>query len=406
MLVAPVQLIVQLLVGVFLITILGLLAALLSKAGRDWREWYRNRNFHKYMRLLRDHDAITQRQIQSWCRQGGMRREALLRAIAQIESDSSEQTVADSIPQRDFMAAELTRQLRSRYAQRRGLALLLLGYVGRESDVEAIAQCAVDHDGDVRLCAIRALNQLASPSSFESLVNLLMVTDDTNAQNPLAQSRIIERLANPWAVPYLPIRFAAIAAPTSPPTFESATSASKAVESRADNSTAIGIMRAVAISETPLPAELLVPWLRNGTLNERVAAVKAFAIDPHAPHTELLLAADDEAPPVRAQAVRALGLMQFTDAEVQAVLDLLTIRMADNNWWVRGYAAASMASLGEAGLVRLRQIAQSDDKYAAVRAAEQLALITQRPPAPETVEDQPHPLVAKFSGEQEVQEHP
>lgn len=379
----PVELVVALTLGVLVASLLGLLAALLSKASRDIRESWYQRKLEQYRSALENPATVSNRLATQWRRYGGLRRVALLTALMSLDAEAERtRPVASQLPQRDRLADSFVRHLRSKSSQRRGLALLLLGHVGRPQDTHMIAARATDRDGDVRLCAIRALDELATTSAFECLVQLLASSSNLEGQNPLAQARIVERLAKPWAQPMLADAFAEIEPPSRDVSSEDTVTEIQ-IEQAAQlatpgelegNATALGIMRAVAISMIDFPLPMLEPWLRYGTVDERAAAVRAIAAS-NTDLPELIVAAtDDPSAVVRAQAIRAIGQLQVTGAQLPEVLAVLETRMTDPDWWVRGYAAQSLATLGTTGLFVLQQIAAGDDVYAAERAGEQLAL--------------------------------
>lgn len=116
--------------------------------------------------------------------------------------------------------------------------------------------------------------------------------------------------------------------------------------------------------------------LLSGDIDERVVAAKTLktCFTPGVEDT-LFVAVDDEVGAVRAQVVRTLGLLAQQElVDRQKVISVCKKAIHDSGWWVRKYAAESLAGLGEDGLVVLRQIVAGEDKYASERAEEQLLL--------------------------------
>jgi HEAT repeat protein len=72
---------------------------------------------------------------------------------------------------------------------------------------------------------------------------------------------------------------------------------------------------------------------------------------------------------VRAQAAKSLGALGAADA-----LAPLERCLSDRAWWVRANAARALRELGDPGIEVLRRAVEHDDRYAADRAREQLAL--------------------------------
>jgi len=373
---APAEVVIYLTLGVLAFSVLGLLAALASKAARDTREFWSRQRFVNYRQILTDPSTISDRQIRSWIRNGGYRRASLLRAIQTIEEGQGA-PVAWVPRQRDLFAAGLLRAVGSRSAARRGLALTVLGYLRRPADCEIICGMATDKDGDVSLCAIRALGRLATLQAFEALLSLLGQEDDAHL-TPLSQARIVERISEPWAQPYLRPALAATAAASGERPAGVQVLGPESHEQNPGHNVgdrqALGLMRALAVSGVSVPIGELEPWLRHGSIDERIAAIRASAACCGEVSAPMLAAVEDDSAVVRAQAVRAIGQVTVPPALLQATLDVLTAQATDRNWWVRGYAMSSLATLGAPGLAVLRATAESDDRFAAQRASEQLAI--------------------------------
>ncbi len=358
-------------VGIFVLTLLGLLAALLSKAARDRREQRAKERFTANRSLLRSPTSVSQHQIESWRNASNAEWEALVRAFDEVGQDPEFANPVIKLPLLESVAAGLRTGLNSRNAVRRGLALLLLGYLGRPSDCDLIAEFANDRDGDVRLCAIRALDLVASAEAFESLLNLLR-PDTPHPVTPLAEARIVERLANPWAWPYL--RDALAEHQPNVDTSSDQRNEIALTHTQGDRQ-ALALMRAIALSRIHIEPVEIHRWIAQGTVDERAAAVRTLSACTTALSAELQLALSDASPIVRAQAVKAIAEVEIPDRAREKVVAVLTEAMTDPDWWIRGYAASSLASLGAQGISALHQVALGSDPYAAHRAREQLEFL-------------------------------
>jgi HEAT repeat protein len=104
----------------------------------------------------------------------------------------------------------------------------------------------------------------------------------------------------------------------------------------------------------------------------RISAARALGrVGTTACVPALTAALASEAWPVRAQAAKSLGALHGADA-----LEPLERCLSDHAWWVRANAARALRELGEPGIAALRRALEHDDRYAADRAREQLALHT------------------------------
>jgi HEAT repeat protein len=83
----------------------------------------------------------------------------------------------------------------------------------------------------------------------------------------------------------------------------------------------------------------------------------------------LLAALSSEVWAVRAQAAKSLGGLGAVVA-----VDALERCLSDQAWWVRANAARALRELGEPGIEALQRAVEHEDRYAADRAREQLAL--------------------------------
>jgi HEAT repeat protein len=262
---------------------------------------------------------------------------------------------------RDAMEAsallpDLSAKLKSRHPTTRARAALLLTRPGIPSLVEQIVPLLGDPDPDVRLVACSGLARAATPRAAELLIWALMA-------HLLPPERIIERLGAPWAVETIiatleegPSAVADVLAGIAPCGNEVELDASLA--------------RALGLARDPRAAITLVALLDVDSTEVRISAARALGrVGGEACVPALIAALDSEDWPVRAQAAKSLGALGATDA-----LESLESCLSDRAWWVRANAARALRELGEPGIEALRRTLEHDDRYAADRAREQLAL--------------------------------
>jgi len=236
----------------------------------------------------------------------------------------------------------LTRQLGSRAAVRRATAALLVGRMQLQNASGLLAPLVHDHDGDVRLASIRGLAAVADRRAAEVMIEAL-------AAGYVEPERVIERLANRWAVPTI---LAELASTSSTPAVRAA------------------LTRSLGIVGDPSVETALRFMLRTGSAEERVGAARALGTAgtlAAAPDLEAALTASEW--PVRVQAARSLGLL-----EVEHAVPALAMSLSDDAWWVRSAAAEALASLGEPGHLALRAALAGPDRYARERAREALTM--------------------------------
>ena len=236
----------------------------------------------------------------------------------------------------------LARQLASRAAVRRARAALLVGRIQLRDASDLLAPLTRDHDGDVRLAAVRGLATVADRRAAEVLIEAL-------AAGHLEPERVIERLANPWAVQAILLELAS-------------TSATPAVRA--------ALARSLGLAADPAAETALRVMLRTGGAEERVGAARALGTagtQAAAPDLEAALAAPDW--PLRVQAARSLGLLGVEDA-----VPSLAKCLSDDAWWVRSAAAEALGALGQPGHRALLAALVGPDRYARERAQEALTL--------------------------------
>ena len=250
----------------------------------------------------------------------------------------------------------LSAKLTSRRPTTRARAALLLTRPGIPAVVEQIVPLLGDPDPDVRLVACSGLARAATPRAAELLIWALMA-------HLLPPERIIERLGAPWAVETIistidegPSAVADVLAGIAPCGDEVELDASLA--------------RALGLARDPRAATALVALLDSDSTEVRISAARALGrVGGEACMPALIAALASEDWPVRAQAAKSLGALGAADA-----LEPLEGCLSDRAWWVRANAARALRELGEPGIEALQRTLEHDDRYAADRAREQLAL--------------------------------
>jgi HEAT repeat protein len=250
----------------------------------------------------------------------------------------------------------LSTGLQSRRPAARARAALLLTRPGIPAIVERMIPLLGDPDPDVRLVACSGLARAATPRAAELLIWALMA-------HLLPPERIIERLGAPWAVETMiftlkegPSAVADVLAEVAPCSDEVELDASLA--------------RALGLARDPRAATALAALLDADSTEVRISAARALGRVGGAACVPALIAAlASEDWPVRAQAAKSLGALGAADA-----LEPLEDCLSDRAWWVRANAARALRELGDPGIDALRRTLEHDDRYAADRAREQLAL--------------------------------
>jgi HEAT repeat protein len=346
------------LVGSSLLLWLGLVGlAVTRKLRRDRRELRSVERRARYEAALRDGNATT---IGAIC-------DGAHSVAAQVDLAVSIDTVYSALSSvqidviRSAMEAStlfpsLCAKLGSRGPTTRARAALLLTRPGVPAVVELIVPLLGDPDPDVRLVACSGLARAATPRAAELLIWALMA-------HLLPPERIIERLGAPWAVETMistlkegPSAVADVLADIPPCGDEVELDASLA--------------RALGLARDPRAANALVALLDADSTEVRISAARALGrVGGEACVPALIAALSSADWPVRAQAAKSLGALRAADA-----LEPLEGCLSDRAWWVRANAARALRELGEPGIEALQRTLEHDDRYAADRAREQLAL--------------------------------
>jgi HEAT repeat protein len=347
------------LVGSSLLLWLALVGlAVTRKLRRDRRELRSVKRRSRYEAVLRDGDAAAIAAICADVHSTGAQVDLAVSIDAVYPDLSSARvdvlrTTMEASSLFGSLSAKLTT---SRRPTTRARAALLLTRPGISAVVEQIVPLLADPDPDVRLVACSGLARAATPRAAEVLIWALMA-------HLLPPERIIERLGAPWAVETIiatleegPSAIADVLAGIAPCGDEVELDASLA--------------RALGLARDPRAADTLAALLEVGSTEVRISAARALGRVGGAACVPALIAALSSADwPVRAQAAKSLGALGAADA-----LGPLEDSLSDRAWWVRANAARALRELGEPGIEALRRTLEHDDRYAADRAREQLAL--------------------------------
>jgi HEAT repeat protein len=346
------------LVGSSLLLWLALVGlAVARKLRRDRREVRSNAARGRYEAALRDGDAAA---ITAICDEV---RTDLAQVDLAVSIDAVYPTLAPAriaaiggAIEASELIPRLSTYLDSRRPATRARAALLLTRPGLPSVVEQIVPLLGDPDPDVRLVACSGLSRAATQRAAEVLIWALVA-------RLLPPERIIERLGEPWAVETILATLEN--SPTAVPTVLAGIAPSgREVELDAS------LARALGLAHDPRGAPALAALLHSDSVEVRISAARSLGrVGEPACLPALIEALDSEAWPVRAQAAKSLGALGAADA-----LESLEHCLSDRAWWVRANAARALRELGEPGIEALRRALEHDDRYAADRAREQLAL--------------------------------
>jgi HEAT repeat protein len=256
------------------------------------------------------------------------------------------------------LLSRLEVDLKSRRPTTRARAALLLTRPGIPEVVEQIVPLLGDPDPDVRLVACSGLARAATPRAAELLIWALMA-------HLLPPERIIERLGAPWAVETI---LGTLRDGPTPVSDVLAGVAPRGSETELDASLA----RALGLARDQRAATALATLLDRDSVEVRISAARALGrVGGTACVPALTAALESEDWPVRAQAAKSLGTLRAAEA-----LESLEHCLSDRAWWVRANAARALRDLGGPGIEALQRTLEHDDRYAADRAREQLALHT------------------------------
>jgi HEAT repeat protein len=346
------------LVGSSLLLWLALVGlAVTRKLRRDRRELHSVERRTRYEAALRSGDVDAIGTICDEVHSAGAQVDLAVSIDAVYAALSSAQIgVMRSAMEASELFPGLSTKLKSRHPTTRARAALLLTRPGIPAVVEQVVPLLGDPDPDVRLVACSGLARAATPRAAELLIWALMA-------HLLPPERIIERLGASWAVETMistlregPSAIADVLAGIAPCGDEVELDASLA--------------RALGLARDPRAASALAALLKVDSTEVRISAARALGrVGEGACAPALIAALESDDWPVRAQAAKSLGALGAIDA-----LGPLEDCLSDRAWWVRANAARALRELGEPGLEALQRTLDHDDRYAADRAREQLAL--------------------------------
>lgn len=251
---------------------------------------------------------------------------------------------------------DLLADLKARRPTTRARSVLLLTRLGTPAVVDRIVPLLGDRDPDVRLVVCAGLARAATPRAAEILICGLVA-------RALPRERIIERLGAAWAVGTIltTLERGRAGIPTA---------CGEELPAERWTELQASLARALGIAADPGAAPALEELLRSDSVEVRISAARALGRTGGADCVPALIAAlGGEDWPVRAQAAKSLGALG-----AGAALEPLEHCLSDRAWWVRTNAARALRELGEPGIAALRRALEHDDRYAADRAREQLAL--------------------------------
>jgi HEAT repeat protein len=326
----------------------------LRRDGRERRSAERRSRFQAVLRGT-DHDAIVAINEEACGAEAQVDLAVAIDAAHGTLSPGQLAAIRDAA-QESALRPALIAELRSGRAVTRARAAFLLMRTGASEVVGPVLPLLRDPDPDVRLVVCSGLARIATPHAAEALVWALVAC-------VLPPERIIERLGAPWAVETI-LRTLRSGPTPVPEALVDARPGGRAVELDAS------LARALGIARDPRSEPALSALLQEGSEEVRVSAARALGqVGTTACVPILVQALDSEAWPVRAQAAKSLGVLRAS-----AALPSLERLLSDRAWWVRANAAGALRALGEPGLDALRRTLDHEDRYAADRAREQLAL--------------------------------
>lgn len=247
------------------------------------------------------------------------------------------------------MTGRLTKQLRSRKAWARGMALTLGSYEACLLDAKTASAYLDDKDPIVRLAASATLEAIGNDEAARALIEALR-------KQFLPDARLIERLRYEWA-------FDAVLDELVRP---------QTVQQRRINS---ALSRILGLIGNPDAIPGLITIAESGIPDERVQAMRGLK--------GCVRRADAEqrktlASCARKAAASSQFLLEALAAETLGELgdpedaELLGGLLRSQDWHVRKAAGRALLNLGGPGLAQLEAAAAGSDKYATQRAVEEL----------------------------------
>lgn len=222
-----------------------------------------------------------------------------------------------------------TAALKGRQSRRLAAIEVLCAFPSPQTEQTLTASLA-DPDPDVRIAAARSLLEAGAPVSAAQLLALPEAEE--------APSRLWAELLRTFAVDHA---------------WETAEALGPAALSSAGRAM---VVEAIGFSGDYRVLPRLLAEAADQRAEVRAAAVRALGRLSHpAARSTLAAALDDSDWEVRGEAAEAVGRSGFADQT-----EALAGRLADPVWWVRFRAAQALVALGEPGLRRLTDAADSD----------------------------------------------
>lgn len=267
--------------------------------------------------------------------------------------DATDRDLIRAASEATGLSARIRELTRGRDPVRRGLAVSLLAHLRDRQAVAAARRALADGDPDVRLVAARSLSFVVDDPSTAALIEGIRL-------GLLPDSRLVERLVNQERVPAL---LAAL---------EGAVPGIDPTEYETETRVRVGVIRALGLiadtrAETPL---LSLAFSTSPEVRINVArALGTCGTSRSVP--ALIRSLGDDDGHVRAQAAKSLGRLRAVEA-----VPALELALTDPGWWVRANTGTALSLLGSAGYEALERAALGEDPFAALRAREQLMIMS------------------------------
>ena len=228
---------------------------------------------------------------------------------------------------------------------RRRLAAEILGKMGDRSAIEPLSRALDDSDVEVRRAALEALVHLDAREAMDAIAKRasdpepLVRSDALDAMSALSPDRRAEYIAaSEDADPR--VRARAVVALYKAGDVQGAKSVADALLESRDAAARVAGLEAIADSRAGVPAKLIAGFLRDESLNIRLAAIQALgALQDRQAFDVLIEQLDDEAERVRRAAAAAL---QTSGVELDSLIRVL------NSGTERAQQAALIALQGPA----------------------------------------------------------
>jgi HEAT repeat protein len=275
------------------------------------------------------------------CTHGELRED--IRVVAARWLPPSQRRLLVEMTHESGLAGSLRGLLSSLDGITRGRAAHLIGVLGLADTARELEPLLGDRDPDVRLAAAGAIAELDTREGARALIRAL-------GAGAIEPDRLLEQLTRPSAIPELVHAF----------------SMPECVAIRGLIAEALGLSRSLE------GVSALASLVRVGGEEERLRACRALGRIGRPEVVPLLVEAlADDAWRVRSQAAR--GLTRLAGSSCVPELERA---LSDGAWWVRANAAEALRFAGPAGLAALQRATTSDDRFAAERAREALALVS------------------------------